>query len=514
MKTLHGKLALALGAILFLVALFLVPLTLFVTRLNRQEVNQRLCWNLAANVAQEKDLVRDGKVSTVEMNRIITLLERLNPGIEVYALDTKGRILASRTNDPPLLKKTVDLRPLRKFLTGDRLPILGDDPRDPYHQRAFSAAELHTAGPNSKLDGYIYVVLDSQEYDSISALFGRSYAFRLRLVATFGALACALAMGVVVFYHLTRRLTRLSQEMEMFQQNDFRGGARIACGDARGDEIDRLGAIFSGMAGRIEQQIEALRKADAERREMVSNASHDLRTPLAALRGYLETMLLREGRMTPTEQRAYLGIAIKHGERLGTLVDELFELSKLEAPHIEARMEPFPLSELLQDIVRKYQLVADNKGVLLSSDAPPNLPFVLADIGMIERVLENLIENALRHTPAGGSVRLHLQPRPGFVQVTISDTGSGIAPDEMSRIYDRFYRVPANAAPSSEKSGAGLGLAIVKRILELHGSSIEGESEVGKGTTFTFNLPAYAPSENSAEKTQETTAEREPLLVR
>lgn len=173
-------------------------------------------------------------------------------------------------------------------------------------------------------------------------------------------------------------------------------------------------------------------------------------------------------------------------------------------------MEAFPLGELLQDITRKYQLVAENKGVNLTSEIAPNLPFVLADIGMIERVFENLIENALRHTPSGGSVKLQLQPFKQRVQVRISDTGSGIAADDIDRIFDRFYRAPANAAPASEMSGAGLGLAIVKRILELHNSGIEVESEPNKGAAFTFDLPAYNTSEMPR---KESEVEREPLLV-
>lgn len=514
LKTLPGKLALALFINLFVVALILLPLTLFVTRLNRQEVNQRLSLHLAETVAKEKDLVRDGKVSPLVMDRVIGLLERFNPGIEAYALNTKGHIIAFRATDPPLQLKTVDLHPLQRLLHGDKLPIVGDDPRDASHLRAFSVAELHSISPGPQVDGYIYIVLDSQESDSIYDMFSRSYALRLRIISTIAVLFCALTMGAVVFYLLTRRLTRLSQAMETFQKSDFRGGTSIAVGNNNGDEIDRLSAIFSGMAVRIEQQIQALKKADAERREMVSNASHDLRTPLAALRGYLETMLLREGRMTSEEQRVYLGIAIKHGERLGMLVDELFELTKLEAPNIEARPEPFPLGELVQDVAQKYHLVAENKGVHLKTEMASGLPFVLADIGMIERVLENLIENALRYTSSGGAVTLKLGAADGRVQVQVSDSGSGIAPEDIGRIFDRFYRAPANVAPSSGKSGAGLGLAIVKRILELHGSSIEVQSALEQGSVFTFDLPAYDPTDviiNTS--TEENSPTREPLRV-
>jgi hypothetical protein len=232
--------------------------------------------------------------------------------------------------------------------------------------------------------------------------------------------------------------------------------------------------------------VRALRQADTQRREMVSNVSHDLRTPLAALQGYLETLTMKEGQLTPEEQRNYLAVATRHGERLTKLVSELFELAKLEARDVPLHSEPFSLGELVQDVALKFQLTAQNNGLRLETDFAPDLPFVSADIGMIERVLENLIENALRYTPAGGVITLALAPAKGKIVVEVRDTGRGIAAQDLPHIFERYYR--AENQPETPGS-AGLGLAITRRILELHDTTIQVSSTPEHGTTFTFSLP-------------------------
>jgi signal transduction histidine kinase len=223
------------------------------------------------------------------------------------------------------------------------------------------------------------------------------------------------------------------------------------------------------------------------RRELVANVSHDLRTPLATLQGYIETMLLKEDDLGPEARRRYLEIAIKHCERLSKLVSELLELAKLDSYDIRAKREPFNLSELVQDVVQKFQLMAKEKQITLSITGEKNLPFVNADIGLIERVLENLIENALHNTPAGGSVQLLLAPQQENVAVRISDTGHGIPTKDLSHIFNRFYQQEKNRDSDLEHSG--LGLAITKKILELHDRSIDVASALGSGTTFSFQLP-------------------------
>jgi signal transduction histidine kinase len=245
------------------------------------------------------------------------------------------------------------------------------------------------------------------------------------------------------------------------------------------------------MAGRIQEQLASLRQADTLRRELVANISHDLRTPLATLQGYIETLLMRDSILSTEERKRYLEIAIGHCSRLSSLVAGLFDLAKLEARDMNAQAEPFNIGELVQDVVQKFELAAREKGLRISTNAGEGLPFVFADIGLIGRVLENLIDNAIRYTSTEGLVSVVLQALPGAVSVTVSDTGIGIPEEELTHIFDRYYRVDRSRRDSA--GHAGLGLAIVKKILELHGSRIEVQSTLNSGTSFSFQLPLHKP---------------------
>jgi PAS domain S-box-containing protein len=226
------------------------------------------------------------------------------------------------------------------------------------------------------------------------------------------------------------------------------------------------------------------------RRELVANVSHDLRTPLTSLRGYLEELLREDRTLAPDKRRAYLEIAARQSERLGTLISELFELAKLDFKGYQINPEPVHLGELAQDVLQKFQLSAEKKEIALHVAIDPKVGSVRADIGLIERALQNLLENALKHTGPGGRISLAVLSQDGRVMVRVCDTGSGIAPQDLPHIFERFYQTDAPKAIGS--SGAGLGLAIVKRILDLHHSKIDVESAVMAGTTFSFALPAAA----------------------
>jgi PAS domain S-box-containing protein len=223
------------------------------------------------------------------------------------------------------------------------------------------------------------------------------------------------------------------------------------------------------------------------RRELIANVSHDLRSPLASLRGYLETLLIKEDTLTPAKRRSYLEIAARQTEHLQTLISELFELAKLDFQGYELNPEPVHLGELTQDVLQKFQLAAEKKDIVLRVDVHPKVGFVRADMALIERALENLLENALKHTGPGGRISLAVSPQEGRVEVQVTDTGSGIPAQDLPHIFERFYRV--DKARTRDSGGAGLGLAIVKRILDLHHGKISVTSEPMAGTTFSFALP-------------------------
>jgi signal transduction histidine kinase len=250
--------------------------------------------------------------------------------------------------------------------------------------------------------------------------------------------------------------------MRRYAGEDGDGSLVIRYAGNTSDEIDVLGQQFNAMADKITSQINELMRMDGVRREMVANISHDLRTPLTTMRGYLETLQLKHTELSIDEQQQYLQTALSHSQRLGRMVEELFELARLDSCESVVYSEPFSMCELVQDVTQKFQLRAKAKSVQLNVSLNPEAPLVHGDIAMMQRVLENLLENGLRHTPAGGSINIGVDVDSGSVVVRVADTGCGIPAEDVPRIFERFYQQDKNR---STGNSAGLGLAIVKRIL-------------------------------------------------
>jgi signal transduction histidine kinase len=178
---------------------------------------------------------------------------------------------------------------------------------------------------------------------------------------------------------------------------------------------------------------------------------------------------------------------LKHSRRLGRLIEELFELATLDSRDTRLHSETFSLGELVQDVAQQFRPEAQSRGLRLETRIPEATTFVSGDIGLVERLLENLIENAIKYTPAGGTVSLSLEPGEDGVLTRVADTGRGIARKDVGRVFERFYRGDGRHAGAPE--GVGLGLAIASRIVQLHGSTIDVDSAPGRGTTFSFRLP-------------------------
>ena len=204
------------------------------------------------------------------------------------------------------------------------------------------------------------------------------------------------------------------------------------------------------------------------------------------MQGYIETLLIKDAGLDATTRRQYLEIARRHADRLNTLVQDLFELAKLDANSVTPSFERFDLAELVHDVIQEFQLDAENSNITLSAVEPASSVPVVADIGLTQRVLENLVANALKFTPAGGNVTIAIERHAERVGVSIAETGHGLREADLPRIFDRFYR--AEHGEESLADSTGLGLAIAKRILELHDSRIEVTSELAAGTRFEFDL--------------------------
>jgi len=448
-----------------------------------EEITQHLNQSLAMYIAQREPLISQGVVNTQAMKRLAELVMVVNPIVEVYLLDNQGNILTHALPVPDLALTHVALEPIRRYMSkAQHIPVVGDDPRSGSHQKVFSVSPVMDGDQQA---GYLYVVLGGQTFQTLAESIRGSYIVQLSIAALVAIIIFAVIGAAVIFTVLTRPLRQLALSMNEFQQQELKNTMNTPPNE---DEIAYLQHSFESMRERIRDQLQKLQETDQLRRELISNVSHDLRTPLASMQGYLEMLLLPS---VATEERTrYISIAFKHCRRLTQLVKELFELSKLDAGRTQPQWEQFSLAELLQDIAQKFTLKAEQKAIRLITPQSSSLFMVTADIALIERVLENLIDNALRYTPEGGSVSLSVIQQGEGVEVKVADTGIGLAQADLPYIFERYYRAkkPEQIDPHEHDQGLGLGLAIVKRILELHGSVIRVESQPNKGSCFSFPL--------------------------
>ena len=478
-RSLYARMAAALLVLFFVLAFFQVAVQVWGTRHLQLESNQRLNRNLAANLVAQGMVGPGGEVNTDSLKEVFHALMVVNPSIEVYLLDAAGRILNYSAPPGKVQLESVSLDPIHDFLADSAmLPVLGDDPRHPGRQTVFSVAPV---GNRASPDNYLYIVLAGEQYQSAAEAVRTSQVTRQSIGLVVAAAVAVLLAALVMFNLLTRRLRRLA--VDVATPPGDRPAERAL------DEVDRLEATFRRLTARIQEQLEAIRGADEERRRLVTNISHDLKTPLASMQGHLETLLVKEEKLGEDERRQYLQVAVDNARRLTRLIAELFDLARFDAPEMNLNRELFPLAELVQDVVQKLRVALDEAEVTVEFHVPPALPPADGDIGLVERAVENLLTNAIRHSPSGSSLAVEFRALDDRVHLCISDRGPGIPQEELPYIFERFYR---GAQSRSRTEGGGLGLAIVRRIAELHGGRVTAENTPEGGAEFTLELPAGA----------------------
>ncbi|CAI1757410.1 sensor histidine kinase [Serratia liquefaciens] len=449
-----------------------------------QAVIQRLSGNLAQHIADSNPLLGQNGLNAPSVHSLFDQLMAVNPSVEVYLLDKQGNIIGNAAPAGHLKRQKVDLLPLQALFDGASMPVYGDDPRNPNARKVFSAAPLKV---NGQVEGYLYVVLLGEDYDALAsnALFSSAVSMALwssGLMVLFSLLA-----GGFAFYWVTRPIRRLTRQVSELHSGGIAAVQAYAAlpVDAAGrDEVSRLQQAFNSMAQRIALQWQSLSQQDQQRREFIANISHDLRTPLTSLHGYLETLSVKSASLSENDRQRYLEIALAQSRKVGRLAQELFELARLEYGVVKPQKEPFSLSELVQDVFQKFELAAEARQQRLLADIAPGIPLVFADVSMIERVLTNLLDNAIRHTPQGGEIEVRLWQQAGKVLVQLNDSGPGI-PQELRA--DLFVR--PSILSSARRHASGLGLMIVRRILLLHDSDIQLIEQPQRGACFRFSIP-------------------------
>jgi signal transduction histidine kinase len=317
----------------------------------------------------------------------------------------------------------------------------------------------------------VYAIRDAPGVLGATIRFLSDFWWQL-LVA--GAIAAAIALGLARW--LARGMTQPLRDMAQAARQMETGDYSTRVHTTSRDEVGQLATAFNRMSAELES-LERLR------RELVANVSHELKTPISALRAHLENLL--DGVEEPDPET--LQVMLSQSERLSRLVDQLLDLSRLESGELTLRREGVPLGPLVAEVLSEVEVVRSGREVRVEDQVSDDIPLVFADRERLHQVLFNLLDNAVRLTPPGGEVVVSAHRVDGRCEVSVADTGPGIPAEHLPRLFERFYRV--DPARARDDGGTGIGLAIARSVVEAHGGRIRAESEVGRGSVFTFDLP-------------------------
>lgn len=398
----------------------------------------------------------------------------------VTIIDERGRtVLVVRPN--PTVFSEIDVAEVRSTLPADVPALLETgDVIVNVDGPSFGLAPLYDAA------GFLAggVLVSPLENSIGRELAGtRAALYRAVFVVSLVAGLAALVIGALLTWRIIRPLRSMTGQVERIGQGDY--GVRLP--HERSDEFGRLSDAINAMAAQVEHSFETLRATDRLRRDLVANIGHDLRTPLTAMRGYVD-----EARRALSERDAETAIemlvtASEQTKYITALVEDLFELSLLDSPRPPLRLEPVPLGELAREAATSHQRLINSAGCSFDVTIEEGLPVVQADGVRLLRVLNNLLDNARKHTPKGSRVSLRAAREASEVAISISDSGPGVDPKTLANLFDRYYR--GEGPRTREGTGTGLGLAISKAIAEAHGGRLQAHSIIGEGSTFTLFVP-------------------------
>ena len=409
-------------------------------------------------ISEYYDRRRDWRENRAALQEI---LERAGPvsGQRIKVYDEKGALVADSHAflPPPPNGEDHNDRPERGHRI-TRFPVLLNGEQ----VGAFTVYGTRADGPESQPPA-----LADPEASRISEVVNRSLLW--------SGIGAALA-GILLVWLLSRRALTPLQSLGATARRLGRGDLSERAETGGPTEIRQLALSFNAMASELEE-------AEHHRRNLTADIAHELRTPLSNIQGYLEA--IKDGLVQPTPET----IDTIHGQalHLSRLVEDLRLLAQVEAGALQLQLSPAPLEGLLQSSMEAVRPRADAKGVSLSLAVDPSLPVPDLDAIRVAQVIGNLLENAITHTPEGGEVSVSAWAESGWVAIEVADTGPGIAPEDLPRLFDRFYR--ADPSRSRGTGGAGLGLTIARRLIEAHGGTIEADSALSQGSRFTIRLP-------------------------
>ena len=407
----------------------------------------------------------------------------LSPSAEVYFLDTAGKVIAYHADENDIKQWTLPLENIKKLIASQgKEYIKGFDPRDPGSPKIFSAAEVVNG---DKQLGYIYVVLGSNR--NITKMLYNSYFNGLVIKVFFIIIILSILFSFFYINRFQKSFNYMLAILQKFQNGDFE--ARFPLN--KNGELEPVTAAFNKMADLLVYNIDRITKSEKERKDFIANISHDLRTPLSIAKGYTETLLMKkEKHISPEEEGEFLQLVYKKMVQVEYMVKQLFDLSKMESVSFVPNKEPFVFSEILQEIIHESLPSAKEKNIQIDSSNSEDASWVFADVGMMERVIQNLVVNAIKYTPQNGLIHVSLLKEQEMLIFKIQNSGQPVS----RLMIDWFNNSNDTNLLSNRPSNKGLGLVIVKKILQLHRFKYEVVSKDDSGNSFIIHIPVQSPA--------------------
>lgn len=459
---------------------------------SKYQAEQKLHLNLAEHLAQDNPLLQDGVYDKPALENLFHTLMLLGPAFEFYFLDAQGNILTYSAEAIKIKRKSVSLKPLKQLIANPKkTPIFGDDPRGISNKKIFSVSPVYQG---ELLQGYLYIIIGGEIYDSIFSQVQGDKDLQKYGAFVIASLSLLLLVLLVVFHYFTQPVRALAQQMQALKAVQFdqskveltqwRSQSALKVND---NEVHFLGDTFNDMVVQINQQFSLLTENDRIRRELLAHLSHDLRTPLATMQGYIETLAIKGDKLSSVQQQDYLATVQRSVSQLKLLIDQIFELAHLENGQVMINLETFAIGEVLHDILAKFTLKAAEKNIKLTLKPEACQFFVYSDIAKLEQIMTNLIENAIRHTDINGKIVITVTKLSSQVKVSVTDNGSGISKEDIAYIFDARYR--ASNAIEDNTQHTGLGLAISQKLSKVLNSELIVKSELGHGSSFSLSIP-------------------------
>jgi two-component system OmpR family sensor kinase len=477
----------AFGFIALLAALLLVQGLLFLWLTDRivgtspARTPTQLAGMVAADVSAQLQSQPDLALDTYVRDHFRHIYQPFLVGL------ADGRRGSNRPNGlPPNLERTLQGR-----LRGDRLPR--PQPPDAAPDRGPGEFGGGRRGPgpgsvfapvvvNGEVRGYAAVPAAPPPVSIMLQEIGPTLGWLGIGLLGLGATVTAL----LIFRPAHKRLRALEQAARALGE----GRTDVRALEGGGDEVSSLARTFNRMAADLASRATALAEADRTRRQLLADVSHELMTPLTAIRGYTETLAMQDVRLDQAARARYLAIVQEETQRLEAIIGDLLDVARLEGGGDTLTIESVPVSHLFERVVDRHAPVTRAQSIDMAMQIEPGTPHVLGDAARLEQALQNLAANAIRHTPPGGRVTLRAEPRGQAIRISVRDTGPGIPAEHLPHIFDRFYKADAARSGTTIPSGSGLGLSIVQAIIHRHGGQVSASNAPEGGAVFELQLPA------------------------